>query len=75
MDPIILCAITALSSELHELHGNFHNISISYVGSLHCCLMTTMPHLRETEVIFIFLQHQTCWMKFFHYSVYCAQYC
>jgi len=40
-------------------------------------LMTTMPHLRKTEVIFIFLQHQICWMKFFHYSVYCSftQYC
>ena len=54
MDPIILCAVTAFSRYVSELHGNFYNISISYVGSLNSCLMTTMPHLRETEVIFTF---------------------
>lgn len=64
MDPIILCAVTAFSryvSELHELHGNFHNISISYVGSFNSCLMTIMPHLRETEVIFFFSTKSVGW--------------
>lgn len=76
MDPITLCAVTAFSRyKLHELQGNFHNISISYVASLNSCLITTLPHLRETEVIFISSPATNLLDEIFPYSVYCTQYC
>jgi hypothetical protein len=40
-DPTILCALTALQRYVSEIH--------------HSCLMSTMPHLREIELILIFL--------------------